>query len=189
MEQNNLQESSNWVSTPIAPWRRYFARLFDITFFGLAGFFALGFISYSLVPVAADAFFSGLNPIVDMILTALMGFILSGFVMGLVGSTIGKAIFGIRVRNLNGQTIGPINGLMRDLDAYVRGAALGIPLVSLIPVYMAWSKLKKQGTTFWDQGRYIVTYRKSSGYQTTLTIIGIILYILMIMLVRALDTI
>jgi len=187
MEQNNVQESSNWVSTPIAPWRRYFARLFDITFFGITGFFSLGFIGYSLAPAAADAFFSQINPILDMILTALMGFILSGLVMGFVGSTIGKAIFGIRVRNLDGQTIGPIKGLMRDLNAYVRGAAFGIPLLLLISLYMAWSKLKKQGTTSWDEGRYIVTYRKSSGYQTTLTVIGIILYILMILLVKALE--
>lgn len=187
MEHSEPQETANWVATPIAPWRRYFARVFDITFFGIIGFFSIGFAGYSLAPDMADAFFSNLNPILDIILTALVGFTLSGLVMGFVGTTVGKAIFGIRVRNLEGQTIGPVNGLLRDLNAYVRGAALGIPLVSLIPLYMAWSKLKKNGTTSWDQGQYIVTYRKNTWQQKILTIAGIFFYILMLILIKVLD--
>ena len=187
MEHPAPQETSNWVTTPIAPWRRYFARVFDITFFGIIGFFTIGFAGYSLAPDMADAFFSNLNPLVDIILTALVGFTLSGLVMGFVGTTAGKAIFGIRVRNLEGQTIGPVNGLLRDLNAYVRGTALGIPLLSLIPLYLAWSKLKKNGTTSWDQGQYIVTYRKNTWQQKTLTITGIFFYILMLILIKVLD--
>lgn len=187
MEHPEPQETSNWVATPIATWRRYFARVFDITFFGIIGFFSIGFAGYSLAPAMADACFSNLNPLVDIILTALVGFTLSGLVLGFVGSTVGKAIFGIRVRNLQGHTIGPLNGLLRDMNAYVRGAALGIPLLSLIPVYMAWSRLKKNGTTSWDQDRYVVTYRKNTWQQKILTIFGIFFYILMLILIKVLD--
>lgn len=188
MDQNQTNDTSDWVSTPAAPWRRYFARAFDTISLGFLGFFMLAYVGYSVTPAIADAFFSNLNPLVDMILTALMGFTLSGLLLGLIGTTPGKAIFGIRVRNPDGQNLGVTSGLTRDLSAYIKGAALGIPLVLLVPMIMAFNKLKKDGTTSWDQNKYVVTYRKSSWKQTLLNIVGVVMYLILISVIKSLST-
>lgn len=188
-DHSSVNGDDGWVITPVAPWRRYFARAFDLTLFGVLGWFALGLAWYSIAPMQADRFFIGLNPAVDLVLTAVIGTFISGFILAFFGSTPGKAVFGIRVRNKEGSKLSVSEGLTRDLDVLVRGLGLAIPLVSVITLIVAYSKLKRNGVTSWDSGTFHVSYKQNSGRQIALNIFGVILYLILFVLVSAIGSI
>ncbi len=172
---------AGWLATPITPWRRFGARLLDLSFFGALGFFIIGFIYYAIAPYSADKFFSFLEqpgaPIIDAIMTAFVGSIITGAVIGLSGSSLGKAIFGIVVVNKHGNKIGLADGIKRDLAVYLRGLGLGIPIVSLVTIYTAFRTLKDTGETSWDaENEYQVWHRPNGQAQYVLNVIGIVLY-------------
>lgn len=183
------QAESGWVLSPVAPWRRYFARAFDLTVFSLLAWFLVGYAWYSVAPLDADNFFNQTNPFVDAILTLFMGSVISGLVLGFVGTTPGKSIFGIRVRNLQGDSIGLVNGIGRDLTVFFKGLGLGIPVISLITLILSYRQLKHKQVMSWDEGRYTVSYRPNSWTQISLSIAGIALYAVIIGLITALNQI
>jgi len=169
-------QPSNWLLSPTTPWRRYGARLLDISINGSLGVFLLAIGWYSIAPYSADEFFNNLNPIVDTILTVLVSTLISGFLIGFSGSSIGKWVFGIRVTSADGRPIGIKAGIFRDLTIWMKGLAFGIPLFSLITLYISYSKLKNEGSTSWDaDGSYVVTHRPNGTKQYILNAIGILL--------------
>ena len=173
---------AGWLSSPPTPWRRYAARLLDITVFGFIAFSVIAFVFYSVAPYSADKFFSILTgpggTIIDLVLTALLGCVLSGAVVGLSGSSLGKLLFGIMVVDKNGNKIGAVQGMQRDISVYLRGLGLGIPLVSFITLWVAYSNLKKTGSASWDTDNdYIVWHRPSGPGQYLLNVIGILLFV------------
>jgi uncharacterized RDD family membrane protein YckC len=176
---------NGWPIYPVTPWRRYGARILDISVNGAIGAFLLGMAWYAIAPMSAEAFFSSLNPVADILVTTFISIIISGILTGFSGSSIGKWVFGIRVTRSDGTPIGLINGVFRDLEVWVKGLALGIPLINLITLYMSYSKLKEGGSTSWDQGQgYVVTHRPNSWIQYTLNTLGILLIIIVQALLR-----
>jgi len=179
------QVDSTWVLSPAAPWRRYFARVFDLTVFGVIAWFLIGYAWYSIAPLQADNFFNQLNPTFDAILTIFLGSLVSGLVLGFVGTTPGKSIFGVRVKTLKGQSIGLSNGIARDFTIFIKGLGLGLPLISLITLILSYQQLKKRNVMSWDAGQYAVTYRRNTGAQIAITIAGVVLYLVIIVLLLA----
>ena len=175
----------NWALAPIAPWRRYFARLFDVTIFGILAWALIGYGWYRIAPLQADAFFNQLNRLFDTILTLLLGSVVSGLVLGFVGTTPGKTIFGVRVRTLDGKPIGAMNGLSRDFTIFIKGFGLGIPLVSFVTLILSYLRLNRDKVMSWDQGQYTVTYRPNTGAQIMLSIAGILLYAVILGMIAA----
>jgi hypothetical protein len=185
--QQNLSETTDWTEFPVAPWRRYFARSLDILILGLSTYFFLGLFGFLLIPVTTQDFFSKLNFLYASMLGAFFGFLVSGLILGLVGTTPGKAIFGIKVRMLNGQQLSVSNAISRDMKAYLVGCGLGIPFVSFITFILSYLRLKKYGATQWDEGRYLLTYKVNSWRQWILNILGIFLFLIAIVLIKLSD--
>ena len=173
---------AGWLSSPPTPWRRYAARILDLSFFGGLGGFIIGFVYYSVAPYSADQFFSifsnpAAGPIIDTIFTAFIGSLVAGVVIGLTGSSLGKIIFGLMVVDKHGKPIGPADGIRRDLTVYLRGLGLAIPIVSLVTLYLAFRTLKDTGSTSWDdENEYTVWHRPSGQAQYVLNALGIILF-------------
>jgi len=179
-------QGETWSKVKIAPWRRYFARLFDLTLLGSIAWMLIGYVWYSLSPLDADEWFNNLNPLVDMVLSVFSGCFVSGIALGVFGTTPGKLIFGIRVRTMAGGRLSVFDAIQRDMMVYLKGLALGIPLISLITIVVAYVTLKRQNEMSWDVGQYAVYYRRNSVAQILLTILGIVLYVVMVSLINAL---
>ena len=183
---------AGWLSTPPTPWRRYAARILDLSFFGGLGFLIIGIVYFSVAPYSADQFFSifeqpPAGSIIDAIMTAFVGSVLSGVVIGLTGSSLGKIIFGLIVVDKHGKKIGLADGIRRDLAVYLRGLGLAIPLVSFVTLYLAFRTLKDTGSTSWDaDNEYQVWHRPSGQAQYVLNVIGIILIFVISALYRVL---
>jgi uncharacterized RDD family membrane protein YckC len=185
-----VTEDPNWVSSPPTPWRRYWARVLDLVFNGVSGMLIFGVVFAAVAPHTAYEFFTifetPLGRILDAMCTAFFASLIGGALIGVSGMTLGKWIFGIKVQNLDGSKLGLLGGIRRDLDVFMRGMSFGIPLISLITIYMGYSKLTKTGETSWDSGQYSVCYRRSSPTQTVLNIIGVVMIAVSVALARAL---
>jgi hypothetical protein len=184
---------NEWTEAPVAPWRRWAARSVDMTFNGLIMSFGMGVVLFSLVPFEANAFFSFLaTPIgilLNIVLSTLLGCVLTGLIIGSTSSSVGKIIFGIRVTGANGLPIGATAGLIRDLEIWVKGLGVGIPIVAMITQVYAYNRLTKTGATSWDEGKHKITYRANGNKQYVLNAAGIVLLLIIGAISRAITTI
>lgn len=185
---------AGWLENPPTPWRRYAARILDLSFFGVIGFIVISIIFYSVAPYSAENFFMLFNnpsaQIFDLILTVFVGSILTGSIVGVSGFSLGKILFGIVVTDYNGKKIGLVNGVLRDLEIYIKGLALGIPIVSLFTLYASYKNLTTTKATTWDQAKnYKVWHRPSGVAQYLLNVIGVVILLIITTTVRLLDQI
>jgi|GEM_PF-702717 len=179
--------ASGWCTAPVAPWRRFFARMLDVTVFGLIGWGFVGYLWYSFDPLAADSFFNHVHPIADSMMTVALGCLVSGVFLGFVGTTPGKSIFGIRVRDCNQNRLGVSRALARDFTVFAKGLGFGIPGVSFITMIVSYFMLRRHGEMSWDQGRYAVSYRKNGALQIVLSFSGLILYFIVILMIMVMN--
>lgn len=184
---------TEWTEAPVAPWRRWAARTIDMVFNGLVMAAGTGVVLFSLAPFEANVFFSFLETpaglILNLTLSSLLGCFLTGLVIGSTGSSIGKFLFGIRVTDQNGSPIGASAGLSRDLEIWVKGLGVGIPIVALFTQVHAYKNLKKTGTSSWDQGKYKVTYRANGTRQYILSSLGVSLLVILLAISRVISAI
>lgn len=179
---SGLKAGREWSPTPVAPWRRYGARTLDTPIHGLLGSFLVAYVWYSVAPATANEFYTWIDTpqggLVNIILTTLIAALVGGVVVGTTGTSIGKAIFGIRVLNFDRKTIGVFDGVAREFRVWWAGLGLGIPFVALVTMSVAYNKLKKQGSTSWDnENGCLVLYRPKGSVQYVLNGVGVILVI------------
>ncbi len=129
------------------PWRRYWARLFDITFIMPIYMFIISLFSPGLnyTIIRMDSFING---------TLLLLFYLIFFepmLFSSFGTTPGKVLLGIKMRTLSGKKISYATGMKRGFLVWIYGMGIGIPFIALFTMIIAYSKLKGNGTTSWDE--------------------------------------
>ena len=129
------------------PWRRLFARVFDYWFY-----FVLWCVIVNLT-IPRD--------MTSWMLLGLVGsvafmIILEPILLSIFGTTPGKVLFGVRLRNLNGRKLTFIQAYIRTWSVFVRGQGFSIPGYNLYRMYKSYLECKVQGVTKWDeQGDYV----------------------------------
>ncbi len=155
----------------IRPWVRFWARMIDYGIFGLLAGVVLGFA----YPTILDC--SSIN-LTLLLLTAYIFF--ESIMLASCGSTPGKALLRIKIRQNDGTKINYSNAFIRSVRVWWRGEGLGIPFISLITNILAYKSLKKNGRTAWDrEGKLIVLHRPIGLWRIFATVIlltGLYLY-------------
>jgi len=68
------------------------------------------------------------------------------------GTTPGKALLGIKIRRaLSGKKISYTTGMKRGSLLWLNGMGMGIPFIAFFTMIFAYSKLKRNGITSWDE--------------------------------------
>lgn len=136
----------------VRPWARYFARIFDLWIFSL------------LVGITVGVFAPSVLGIPEIFLTMGILFVWifqEAILLANCGTTPGKWLFNIRVRDGKGQKLEFSDALNRSFSVWLKGMGAGIPLISFITLLSSRSKLKRDGVATWDeQGGYVVTHGK-----------------------------
>ena len=147
----------NWdgyeASGPQArPWVRYWARFLDT---------ALAVLAFGLLAGAAAPFLMDLPGLV-LGMVMLGGTLLSEpMCFALFGTTPGKALLNVRVRNRDGTRLSFGRAFGRRLSVLIRGEGLGIPVIAVFTQILAYSRLKKHGATSWDEhSGFVVSHRE-----------------------------
>jgi uncharacterized RDD family membrane protein YckC len=160
-------------STPeITPWRRWLARIIDVT---LAGF-AAGVI---LVVVDPQLIENDLSLFTQVLLT--LGWApLEALLLSSMGTTPGKALFGVVVRTADGRKLDFHAAMRRSFGVWFYGLGGGLPLISTVAMIVAYRRLGANGTTLWDQSAGAVVTHRQLG---AIKVIGALVFVMI--LVRA----
>lgn len=159
-----------WSETSIKPWRRFFARILDIVIF-IAVFTVIIFSASQI-----QQYIAGLSMVAINMVFFIFAGVLSAIVIGLTGSSIGKCLFGIKIRNKYHRKLSIKEAFEREARIFVSGEAFGIPLIGTITMLFAYFKLRETGVTSWDsKGGYTVAYRNNNIKQILLSCAGIML--------------
>lgn len=137
-----------------SPWSRYFARMLDLTITSFIAGFA---VVYALIYLSPDLYraFMAQQPTVQNFIFLPVAMILNGIVTGIFGTTIGKSVMGLRFTYLNGR-LGIPGQIGRELQVWVKGLALGIPIVSIFTGVHQYRRLGQGLPASYDEGVVLV---------------------------------
>lgn len=152
-EEPEKEKAPDW---PVAsPWRRYFARTFDLT---LLSFLFEAVLEHLLripatdIPIALGAGFT-LNGFgfLDLMFTLLALLLLEPVLLRVFGTTPGKWILGLRVRDPRGEKLSWRQGLNRTVMLVFYGLGLRIPLIAHWRLYRSWREAKDGDELPWEE--------------------------------------
>lgn len=138
----------------VRPWVRYWARMIDFNLFFYAYLILMVF-------VAPRAFMA--MPLV--FIGAIAGGLLveAGF-LSLWGTTPGKWLMQVRVRQHSGEKLTYSSALGRALSVWMRGEGFNIPIVCLFTYLTAYNRLREKGITSWDENKSFVVSHSRIGF-------------------------
>jgi hypothetical protein len=124
------------------PFVRYAARLLDMAVFSFLALGTAGLLGLHLGPDQAI--------LLEIFLLALYVPV-EAVIMGKFGTTPGKALLRIRVVREDGRPLDLATAMNRAVMVWWRGWGIGVPIVSLVALIVAFSKLMSQGQSTWDR--------------------------------------
>lgn len=126
------------------PWRRFFARTFDISI-------------YNLLITTIELFVFRMNTSGKPFATIIEGFIaclimvaLEPLMLSTIGTTPGKWIFGLVLRTSEGEKVTYLEGLGRSIGVFSEGLGFGIPIYNLIREYKSYKSCIEGEELTWD---------------------------------------
>lgn len=140
--------------TPAGPWSRYFARILDLAL-------EIFIVGFAMAAIEVDPFANvrpaGLADFLSGLVVTPLALLIDAVVMALLGTTPGKALFGIRVRAF-GRKLSFGQAILRNLGMWLFGLGLGIPIVTVVTTIVSARKLWAGGDVAWDDfGSFEVT--------------------------------
>ena len=147
------------------PWIRYWARTLDLLVFGIGG----GAIFAIIAPEALEA------PVADRLLgfaVPILWIPIEAAFLSSFGATAGKALLRIKVVNPDGSKLSYPQSLKRSINVWLRGLGIGIPMVSVVSMILAYKSLTDTGKTSWDRiGSYRVRHRQIGAVRGAIAVI------------------
>jgi len=131
---------------PISPWRRYFARLLDLSLYALPYHAVLMLcfnVNFSLPRVQ-------LLTVIDSIVGFLLMLLIEPLLLHRFGTTPGKWLLGLRVEYLGRGHWGWLDCLNRTYGVVSRAYGWGIPFYSLYRMAKTWELVKAGSELPWD---------------------------------------
>ena len=143
------------------PWVRFWARMVDYSLFVLILSFFIGFFGLHLGYVGS---FSGMVAIFFWVFVEAL-------LIGTVGTTPGKWLLRVVVRDENHHKLSLSESLNRSFSVWWLGMGAGLPIVSLITMLVAAVKLNSSGMTSWDRRSKFKVFHGKVGLARTLVVI------------------
>lgn len=150
----------------VHPWIRYWARTIDIMLFTvLSGYFI------ALAPIHVLRVIGGNEYIISLFLWVIV----EALLISTWGSTPGKFLLGIIIRDNDGNKLSFTNSINRSASVWFFGMGCGISFIELIANFISYKRLSDKGMTRWDQnGKYQVVHTKLSMIKIIIAIIVLI---------------
>lgn len=141
-----------------SPWRRFFARRFDLLLYGTA-WCILGLLVLQKSPATetGSAWFS-----ISALLSVLMMVFLEPLFLSTWGTTPGKWLLGLRVTNNTGQKLTYGEGVYRTVQALWSGAGFFIPIVEIFRGYQRYYDCTEGKTMAWEWDSELVLQDEKS---------------------------
>lgn len=170
LEIGESSSSEGGYSAAPRPWRRWFARIIDL--------YAVGFVFgvlFLLIGGGNKPNFDGLS-----FYAALLVFMVVAetFLIAVVGSTLGKSLLNIRVRDRDGTALTWRRSLSRTVGVWVSGEGCLIPIVSLFTMLRQHNQLTANGTTTYDaKGEFRVTSGQVGAVRILILLLAVVAFV------------
>jgi|GEM_PF-3584823 len=124
--------------------------------------------------------FVGMIMLVACLLIVLICFLggwvlMEAFCLSKFGTTLGKWLLKVQVRNADGSYLSFKQACVRGLKIWFRGMGLFIPVVGLVTHVMAYNRLKNNQITSWDEDDSLVVTHSTIGPVRIAVVVGIFL--------------
>ncbi|MEZ5692078.1 MAG: RDD family protein [Rickettsiales bacterium] len=129
------------------PWRRFWARWVDYSIWGFFLFSALVFFILNSGLVFPEYLDNRVFLSISIVTTWV---IIEPFFIALWGSTPGKWMLGVKVLRIEGNKLSLSESVLRSIQVWLKGLAIGFPLFNLFAMARARTKLVNEGSTSWD---------------------------------------
>lgn len=127
-----------------APWRRYFARIFDIALFGLAWDVVSRFLPQA-------EYLAQLTQLLDIFIPVLLTLLFEPLLLSTWGTTPGKWILGLSVADMEDHRLSRKEALERTWKAMWYGLGFSIPIYSAIRAWVSLGKCERGEEQPWEQ--------------------------------------
>lgn len=163
------------LDNPAGRWSRFLARQIDLCVFGAVAWFVLDAIVPSSLYGMILTWIISESPMALMIVTTLqvlvesvlitsMALLLEAPVMAITGGTIGKWIFGITVRRLDGRKLSMAELFRRNRVLWGHGLGSGIPVVNLYFWMISYNRAGEGKRSRWDEIPMHTVQQKPIGF-------------------------
>lgn len=146
------------------PFSRFLARILDYSLF--YAFFILPLFFTSLLD-------HDIAHTICVLLIPVFWIPFETLCISLFGTTPGKALFGIQVRDSKGAKLSLITSFKRAAGTWIKGLGLNLPVLNVITAMYQFNAIKKNGRTSTDKALDINIYHRKR--KTLRTIIGSLL--------------
>ncbi|WP_459195839.1 DUF6557 family protein [Wukongibacter baidiensis] len=126
------------------PWIRFWARSIDYIVIGIV----LSFV-WTLVPAHLGRAIYSIQNIIYI--TPFVWIFIETVLISKTGTTIGKWILNIKIRDSKGELLSYKESFYRSSLVWISGLGFGIHLVQILTQIHAYFKLQKSKTTMWDE--------------------------------------
>ncbi len=128
------------------PWRRYFARLLDMSIYNILWSAFLAFVFH--LNLASR---SNIENFLDTFIAIIIMLFLEPLFLHLFGTTPGKAIFGLKIETPDGRMLSYSEGLERTWRVIGIGMGFNIPIYTLVRLWKSYSLCSDNETQPWDE--------------------------------------
>lgn len=168
-----IAENVDECTFEVHPWIRFWARTMDVMLFASL----LNFI-FTLTEVNGWQIIRGIEYVLPISL--FLWVLVESVLLSTWGTTPGKVLLGILVRENDGSKLSFSRALNRSASVWFFGMGCGITLIELITKIVSYNRLTKKGITRWDQnGKYKISH-------TEISILNIVIAVLILIGIPAL---
>lgn len=128
------------------PWRRLFARVFDIFMYNVLWSAFLAFVFHINL---TDR--SNWGSLLDSFIAIAIMLLLEPIWLNLFGTTPGKAIFGLRIETADGRHLSYREGLERTWSVIGTGMGYNIPVYNLVRLWKSYVLCSEHESQPWDE--------------------------------------
>ncbi|MDD8019767.1 MAG: RDD family protein [Acidobacteriota bacterium] len=165
----------------IRPWVRFWARYIDLMSFSVVVGCILEILNLSILDIP---------DIADIPEVIILGFLIlflwifeEAFLLSGPGTTPGKWLLRITLRDSSGGKPTFSSALRRSFSVWWNGLGIGFPIISLITLSVAYSKLTKNGITTWDKnGGFKISHLRIGPLRTIIAVFLVVAFLLLAML-------
>lgn len=170
------------------PWNRFWARQVDMALCGISVGIALGLIAPFLAFLPFDVNIERIPDSLFVIGALGILAVVEGILLATIGTTPGKWLLRVQVRNRRGNFPSLGSALHRSVLVSVKGVGLGFACIPLITMSYGWQNLTNNGFTSWDKSAGCVVTHKPLGWiRGTFAVIVVVVILAGVVALRVLS--
>ena len=179
IKENETLVKKNRLPQVFYPWRIFLARTFDSSIYRIFWSAFLAFVFHINL-----TFRNNWKYILDSFIIIAIMLILEPLWLHLFGTTLGKAIFGLRIESDDGKRISYSEGLERTWGVIGKGMGYNIPIYSIVRYWKSYRTCSENEAQPWDES-ISYTIKDTKWYRNVLYICAYVVTIVILLMIHS----